>query len=166
MKTKLTFVKITAAFSLPEVTMAVGIASMAIVLLLGLVPSGLSSIRAAGVTMGESRIIQQISGEIQGADWGVPSGAGSFPNLTVYDGRTYLFDDQGTPLPSGGNSNFIGFVARVRIGLTAPVILPGGASSPNMVPVTIDIAAVGDPQYSFNNPDFYSTRTVLLTRQF
>ncbi len=156
-------------FSLPEVTMAVGIASMAIVLLLGLVPSGLSSIRDASNTLGETRIFQQIVGEIQGANWGDSVGAtGGFTNLNQYNDVRRFFDDQGTPLlDSDGRSLRLGYVARIRINPSGiPVSVPGGAPAPNMAAVTIDVAAVGDPDFPFNLGTLFKSHTVLLTRQF
>jgi len=160
-------------FSLPEVTMAVGIASMAIVLLLGLIPSGLSSIRDASVTLSETRIFQQVIGEIQGSNWGVTSaGAGGGPMtyslLPNYNQAKRYFDDQGTPLgDQDANSLRLGYVARISLNAnSAGVAVPGGVISPNMVAVTVDIAAVPDPQFSFDGTVPFKSRTFVVTRQY
>lgn len=167
-------------FSLPEVTMAVGIASMAIVLLLGLIPSGLSSIREASVTLSETRIFQQVIGEIQGADWGVASGDGaggamSYSRLPAYNGMRRFFDDQGTPLASNqAGSLRLGYVVQIRLNANGPgVAVPGGTVSPNMVAVTIDVAAVPDAQFNFDGDGTgrdgtapFKSRTFIVTRQF
>jgi uncharacterized protein (TIGR02598 family) len=156
-------------FSLPEVTMAVGIASMAIVLLLGLVPSGLSSIRDASITLGETRIFQQIVGEIQGADWGNQAGGvAGFANLNRYDSERRFYDDQGTPLQGAGvNSLRVSYVARIRMNASGGLVaVPGGQPALNMVAVTIDVAAVGDPDFRFDPGTLFKSHTVLVTRQF
>jgi uncharacterized protein (TIGR02598 family) len=166
-----------AGFSLPEVTMAVGIAAMAIVLLLGLVPSGLNSVRDASIKLAESRIIQQIAGEIQGANWGQQTGSGAlaWSNLGIYQDARRFFDDQGTPLaPGAGGVMGIGYVARITInpGNIQPAV-PTGLPSPNLVAVQIDVAAVPDPNFEFAPAGAdrplaanYRTHTVLVGRQF
>jgi uncharacterized protein (TIGR02598 family) len=160
---------LSAGFSLPEVTMAVGIASMAIVLLLGLVPAGVSAIRDASVTLSESRIIQQIAGEIQGANWGEGTGAAStYTLLSKYNGTKRYYDDQGTPLESGGeNSIRLGYVARIRLDAEgANNAVPGGAPSNNMAAVTVDVASVPNPNFNFEGDAPYKSRTLLITRQY
>ena len=163
----------TKAFSLPEVTMAVGIASMAIVLLLGLVPTGLNSLRDAAISLAEARIFQQISGEIQNADWGQPSGGGagalSYSLLPGYNDTRRFFDDQGTPLTDAqaNNSLRLAYVARIRLNATSNgVAVPGGQISNNMVLVTVDIAAVPDASFAFGGDVPFKSRTFVITRQF
>ena len=161
------------AFSLPEVTMAVGIASMAIVLLLGLVPTGLNSLRDAAISLAEARIFQQISGEIQNANWGHPSGGGagalSYSLLPGYNDTRRFFDDQGTPLTDAQatNSLRLAYVARIRLNATSNgVAVPGGQISNNMVLVTVDIAAIPDAGFAFNGDVPFKSRTFVITRQF
>jgi len=160
-------------FSLPEVTMAVGIASMAIVLLLGLIPSGLSSIRDASITLSETRIFQQIVGEVQGSNWGVSAGGAaggplSYSLLPNYNQAKRYFDDQGTPLgDQDANSLRLGYVARISLNANGTgVAVPGGVVSPNMVAVTVDVAAVPDPQFSFDGTVPFKSRTFVVTRQY
>lgn len=160
-------------FSLPEVTMAVGIAAMAIVLLLGLIPSGLTSIRDASVTLSETRIFQQVIGEIQGANWGSTGGDGSggamsYSNLPNYNGMKRFFDDQGTPLmDSQSGSLRLGYVAQIRLNANGSgVAVPGGVVSPNMVAVTIDVASVPDPSFDFDGRIPFKSRTFIVTRQY
>lgn len=160
------------AFSLPEVTMAVGIASMAIVLLLGLVPTGLNSLREASVSLAEARIYQQISGEIQNADWGVAGGGGgamSYSLLPAYHEARRFFDDQGTPITNNqaNNSMRLAYVARIRLNAESNgVAVPGGNISPNMVLLTVDVAAVPDPNFGFGPGQPFKSRTFVITRQF
>ncbi len=152
--------------------MAVGIAAMAIVLLLGLVPSGLQSIRDASTTLAEARIYQQIVGEIQSVNWNTPgspmlSGSDplSYPQLARYQGVRRFFDDQGTPLyDSQANSLRLVYVARVT--LTGALAVPNGMPSSNMVNVTIDVAAVPNADYDFPPNGPYSTRSFVVARQY
>ena len=158
-------------FSLPEITMAVGIAAMAIVLLLGLLPSGMNSIQAASNTLAETRIYQQIIGEVQSANWGVTGGtaAATIPTaLQIYDGAKRLFDDQGTPLPESGanNSMRVNYVARITLEPPGTTAVPGGQPSPNLLGVRIDVAAVPDPGFDFRGDVPFKTRTFVVSRQF
>lgn len=155
-------------FSLPEITMAVGIAAMAIVLLLGLLPSGLTSIRDASNVLAESRIHQQILGEIQASNWGVaPGGGGPPPNLAVYEGERRFFDDQGTPLSNNPNENLVGYVARISLNPAgvSPAV-PGGPPSINLVAVKVDIAAVPDMSFDFSGSVPFSSKTMVVAKQY
>lgn len=149
--------------------MAVGIAAMAIVLLLGLLPSGMSSIRGASNTLAEARIYQQIIAEIQTANWGVTGGTGAFPpGLNPYQNARRYYDDQGTPLDNAGaNSVRLSYVARVVLeGPGGPVAVPGGVPSQDLINVKIDIAAIPDAQFSFNGDVPFNSRAFTVARQF
>lgn len=158
----------TGGFSLPEVTMAVGIAAMAIVLLLGLLPSGMGSIRNASNTLAETRIYQQIIAEIQTANWGAASGGGLPPGLADYNNARRFFDDQGTPLElSGDDSIRLTYVSLIELeGPGGPVAVPGGLPSPDMLTVKINIAAVPDARFSFDGDVPFSSRAFTVARQF
>jgi uncharacterized protein (TIGR02598 family) len=155
-------------FSLPEVTMAVGIAAMAIVVLLGLVPAGMSSIRDASTTLAESRIIQQIAAEIQGSNWGTGSGtAATYVQLMTYNDTRRFYDDQGTPLEEDdSNSIRLSYVARIQINPTGAAAVPSGVPSNNLAAVKIDVAAIPNPDFNFNGDVPYKSRTVLIARQY
>lgn len=148
--------------------MAVGIAAMAIVVLLGLVPAGMSSIRDAATTLAESRIIQQIAAEIQGSNWGTGSGdATTYAQLNAYNDARRFFDDQGTPLDAGAaNSLRLSYVARIQINPDGASAVPAGAPSNNLATVKIDVAAVPDANFSFDGQAPYKTQTVLIARQY
>lgn len=160
--------KAASGFSLPEVTMAVGIAAMAIVLLLGLLPSGMSSIRGASNTLAETRIYQQIIAEIQTANWGATTGGALPPGLTPYAGARRFFDDQGSPLDLGGADSIrLTYVSEILLeGPGGPLAVPGGAPSPDMLTVRINIAAVPDARFSFNGEVPFSSRAFTVARQF
>jgi len=100
-------------FSLIEVTIAMAIASVALVTLIGMLPQGMDTMREAGDMAIEARIHQQILSEIQMAD---------FDRLDDYDQMEVYYDTQGEELGStkGGNSSAKGsfdhiYSARVSV---------------------------------------------------
>ena len=56
-------------FSLVEIVVAVGIVATVMVALLGMIPTGLSTVNEAADTMAEIRIAQQVIGEVQLTEW-------------------------------------------------------------------------------------------------
>lgn len=75
-----------AAFSLVEVTLAVAIASLALITFLGLLPQGLEISRKTSLMTLHSNVLEQIIRDLENAAWDtMPAGA---------DVRRY-FDDQG-----------------------------------------------------------------------
>ncbi len=89
-------------FSLIEVTIAMAIASVALVTLIGMLPQGMDTMREAGDMAIEARIHQQLLGEIQMAD---------FDRLDSYDDVEVYYDIQGEELGStapGGDSSVKG----------------------------------------------------------
>lgn len=95
-----------AAFSLVEVTIAIGIVSFAFVSVLGLIPTGLTTFRRAmDVSIG-SQIAQRVINEAQQTDFNVlTSGSHSAPRY---------FDDQGTEVRPA-NSASLSASERARI---------------------------------------------------
>lgn len=157
-------------FSLVEVTIALAIAALAITVLLGLTPSGLDSLRQSGNMAAETSITRQMLSELQSADWGVPGGgAPGWINLGEYNNQKRYFDDQGIELSSGADS-FVSYVARYSFPGQS-VTLPGGdagagGGSPDMILVTVDIAANPNPGYAFENPNQFTSRTWIIARQY
>jgi uncharacterized protein (TIGR02598 family) len=88
-------------FSLPEVTLAVAIASVGLTSTLGLMPKGLDTLRKAGDTAAQARIVQQISGMLSVAQWQDTSGNDLL--TTNYNGKHYYFDDMAAPLDATAN---------------------------------------------------------------
>lgn len=120
--------KITAdrgGFSLIEVTIAMAIASVALVTLIGLLPQGMDTMREAGDMAIEARIHQQILSEIQMAD---------FERLDDYDQMEVYYDIQGEELGStkGGDTSAKGSFEHVY---SARVSVPSqsGGSTPRSV---------------------------------
>lgn len=79
-------------FSLVEVVLAVGIMALGVVTILGLLPHGLEMTRKTANEQAETRIIDQIVGEMQSATW---------DSLDNRDAEVRFFDDQGLEITTG-----------------------------------------------------------------
>lgn len=90
-------------FSLVEVTLAMAIAAVAFVSIIGMIPQGLQTMQEAGDQAIEARIHQQILNELQMAPYGEPD---ITTVIDEYNGLEVYYDDQGEELgdSSGGNS--------------------------------------------------------------
>lgn len=101
-------------FSLPEVTLALGIAAFGITTLLGLMPQGLQNIRKAGDVAAASRISQHILGAL---------------DQTPAAARRYYFDAFAVPVdPAGKKKDDIAYVAEVALP-KADLTLPGAPTT-------------------------------------
>lgn len=111
-------------FSLVEVTIAMAIASVALVTLIGMLPQGMETMREAGDQAIQGRIHQQILNEIQMA---------SFERLDDYDKLELYYDSQGEELgTSTRDSSVKGEFEHIY---SARVTVPkqGGGSAPQSV---------------------------------
>lgn len=147
------------AFSLVEVTIAMAIAAVALVSIIGLIPRGMQTMQEAGDRAIEARIHQQILGELQMA----PFGEGGASALDTYNGLEIYYDAQGeeigdskTGSTAKGSFEHV-FSARVtvpRSGGELPDSVGGekfsgfrfaadGQTTELLRPVVVEIAAVG-----------------------
>lgn len=119
MKTHITLRKLRAhGFSLPEVTIALGIAAFGITTVLGLLPQGLNNIRKAGDVAAASRISQHILGAMD-----------QTPTVGAQPPRRYYFDAYAVPVdPAGRKKDAIAYVAEVGAP-AADLRLPGAAQT-------------------------------------
>ena len=159
-----------AGFSLPEVAIAVGIAALGLITLLGIIPSGLDSIRIAGQTTAEARIVSQVLGEIQLSDWGsVNRGSGTWSNLQTTAARRWYFDDQANPLSEAAATNSmdnrLAYVVRVQF-LGASRLTGASEDAADMQKVQVDIGVATEATYGFTNPRGYRVFPAVLTSQF
>jgi uncharacterized protein (TIGR02598 family) len=111
-----------AAFSLVEVTLALGIIAFAFVAIVGLIPVGLSTARDAMETSVRSQIVQRVVSDVKQTD------------LQDIDGGDLSFDDQANPV-SVGNADKI---YDVRVAL-ANVVLPSAPANADLQRVTITV---------------------------
>lgn len=150
-------------FSLVEVTIAMAIASVALVTLMGLLPQGLSTMREAGDEAIMARIHQQVLNELQVAD---------FDALNTYQGMEIYFDAQGEEIGNdkeggGGAKGSFQHIYSARIaipgtgggkmpdsvggGSFSPVSFDGGKTTTDLIqPVVIEVAAVAGLGGNFN----------------
>lgn len=114
------------AFSLVEVTLAIGIIAFAFVAIFGLVPIGLGSFRAALDTSVRAQIAQRLATEAQQTD---------FDTLLKDAKRLRYFDDEGTEVSENAS------IYTVGTELVATTALPVDAVSDNLLTLTVKIAA-------------------------
>jgi len=136
MSSKRSFFGSVNAFSLVEVTLALGIVAFSLVTLLGLMPLGLATFHKAVATSISSQIVQQVVTDVEQTD---------FTQLTTSsNGVTQLglryFDDEGNELPTAASP---GAIYQVNVVVNASPVLSGGSSTapPSMACLTIDIVA-------------------------
>lgn len=154
MKTpKKTHTSLRSGFSLVEVTIAVAIAALGFITLMGLLPTGINMAREAGQMSTGARIIQKLSGEMQFAAW-------EDINWKGYSPPRY-FTSEGTEISAAETSNpgelatLISYVASVQVpDQPLDVILPGtgaGAQKPAQYlrRVRICVASTSDPAFNF-----------------
>jgi len=82
-------------FSLIEVTIAMAIAAVALVTLLGLIPQGMNTMREAGDQAIEGRIHQQLLNEIQMTPF---EDSGGVSLINTYNNMEFYYDGQGEEL--------------------------------------------------------------------
>ncbi len=103
--------KVPSAFSLVEVTLALGLVSFAVLAVMGLLPVGLSNLRQSMDQTVEAQIVQSIAAQ---------SVVAQFPALA--SGNQY-FDDQGMPTDAGPDALYTATVTVI------PPTYPGSENS-------------------------------------
>lgn len=134
-------------FSLVEVVLATGIMALGVITILGLLPHGLEMTRKTANEQAETRIVDQIVGELQSADWsGLQSQIGT-PQ------RRY-FDDQGLEITQSGNGGDFNTLLTYVVEVTLPqldVKLPSnGTAAPNQNLRRVIIKMIAAPMMNFN----------------
>jgi uncharacterized protein (TIGR02598 family) len=114
-----------AAFSLVEVTLAVGIFGFAFTMIVGLIPAGLITFRQAMDASVTSQICQRVINDAQQTD---------FDALTSGGNSTRYFDDQGYESATSTNA-----IYKVETSVTGSTQMPGNATTTNLATVKIAI---------------------------
>jgi len=165
---------VTAGFSLIEVTISIAITAVALVALMGMLPAGMKTMREATDRAVETRIHQQVLGEIQLAEW---------DNRFKFDYRApggdgvHFYDDQGIEIESGDPDFDFKHVYTARVSVPKQgdklpasingdtyqgVFVPGEPSAdPNLQLVIVEITSVNDPAFEgaggFDDDKFLKT---------
>lgn len=182
-------------FSLIEVTIAMAIAAVAMVTLLGLIPQGMNTMIEAGDEAIMGRIHQQLLNEIQLTPFSDSVGDSL---LKEFDGQRFFYDSQGEELSNTMESGSATadreegsfahiYTARISIpdfGTALPdslggtsfdgVTFGGGAINENIRPVIVEVAAVAglgkgfdfDREENFHLIETYQSMVVKMGRDF
>jgi len=120
------------AFSLVEVTLALGLSCFCLLAVVGLLPVGLSTLRQATEQSIESQIVQQMNSELL---------LHPFSQLeTGYAAKTVYFDEEGKSVTDAGKARY-----RVQTSLASPSypgsanVSSGGALDSSLRVVRVDI---------------------------
>jgi len=128
-----------AGFSLVEITLAVAIAALAIITLLGLLPQGLDMARKTSMMINDSNIVEQITHDMENASFDL------LPSATT---KKY-YNDQGREVAQDATD--LAYV--VEIEPKQVVALPKAEmTQPYMKRMVIRIAATSSPAFVFAPP--------------
>ena len=143
------------AFSLAETTMAVAIAALGIVSIMGLMPQGLETSRKTGNIAAQSRIMQEVTGDLESMDWA------SLDNYVLAN-PTRTYDDQGVRLNSGtGAQGLVSYVAHVDLKNDAILPQTGVLSrSIFMRRLVVKIANTGRTDFDFSDSNAIRYKTI------
>ncbi len=144
-----------AGFSLIEVTISIAITAVALVALMGMLPAGMKTMREATDRAVETRIHQQILGEVMLADWDDQT---RLQNL--FHDKIRYYDDQGIELEAGMDDFDFSHVYTARIQIpNQALVMPGAdASKANLQLVIVEITSLNEPSFKngsgFDNENF------------
>lgn len=131
-----------AAFSLVEVTLALGIFAFAITAIFGLLPLGLSSFRQAMDTSVSSQICQRVINDAQQTDFSVLTTVTS-QNTASSNGNVKqplrYFDNEGNEVPCSNGVPSAAYLYKVNTVVIPATAMPGAAKNANLATVVIQI---------------------------
>jgi len=116
------------AFSLIEVTLAMGLLSFCLLTVMGLIPVGLTSLRRAVEQTVVSQIAQQLNGEILLTPYSQLA--------TKYGGQEICFDEAGGQVADLSKARY-----KAQMSLSNP-IYPGSTNAPTSTPIVGSIQTV------------------------
>ena len=144
--------RVAAGFSLVETVLAMAVMSLAITVLLGLLPHGLEMSRKAGISAGEARVTGDVLAELSRVAW---------TDLQKYDGRMFYFDDQGVRMENF--SEPVSYVARAKV--PTGLKLPGASEDADALRrVVVQVASTANRNFAFDENQAFSTYTSIISR--
>lgn len=136
-------------FSLPEVTIAVGIAALGLVALLGLMPQGMEMARKTGELAAQRQIVEQVSRDLEQTSWAELQALAASTT-----GQVKAFSEQGIEVAPGAVNT--SYVANVRVFDLTAQLPQGVGGSPRTEPflrkVVTRIATTTNMGYNFDDP--------------
>lgn len=172
-------------FSLVEVTIAMAIAALASITLLGMIPSGMQTMRDAGDQAIMGRINQRILSEIQLTPFGVKGNETTL--IDSFDGKERFYDDQGeemkigSPLTEAQIRDDLLHVYSAKIHIPSPGggtmpksvggsnyagVKLGSTPDPNLRTVVIEVAAVGGRDSSRSHFEWSEDKNLSLIKTY
>ena len=154
-------------FSLPEVTISVGVATLGITSTLSLLPQSLSTLKKSGDLAAETRITQQIVSSVTQSRWADDKGADLLSG--DYKNKLFYYDDEAVQVDGNNHGSLQAYVAQVSV-TTPDLQLPADSESSTVNPylrrVTVKIANAGNARFDFDSaaPHSYHTYTSLISR--
>lgn len=137
MKTSVKLPRKVLGFSLVEVTLAMGIASLGLLTILGLMPQGLEMSRKTGQIVSERHLVEQIIRNLEQTSWNL---------VTVGDSMKY-YDDQGVEVQS---ANELGRTFSARVEVASANLRMPGAKTDETALKKVTIKVTSSPQRSFD----------------
>lgn len=159
------------AFSLVEVTIAVAIAALGFLTLLGLLPQGMNMARNSAEMSVGSKIVQKISGDLQSMAWDRITWTGyGPPRYFTNEGREMTKADTNAE----DMAATLAYVASVQVPVKPmDVVLPAGTAGGNATTpetylrrVKISVATTQDTEFNFNTapPARFTSTSALIAR--
>lgn len=149
MKTTLPYfgrVRQLAGFTLAEVAISVGIATICLLTLLGLVPFGLDTLRSSANRQAEARMIQTIVSDYQTATWIKQDGGGVRSNILA--DKVFYFDQTGTPVASVTDAARM-YAVQATVDKTEPKLTGDALTNPYLRRLNLRFTGDRDPDKAF-----------------
>jgi uncharacterized protein (TIGR02598 family) len=108
------------AFTLPEVALSVGIATIALLTLLGMVPFGLDTIRASANKQAEARMVQTITTFYQTTPWVTQDGGSGSTKIELKD-KMFFFDQTGAEVQNADAADRM-YTVEAKVEPTPPTL--------------------------------------------
>ena len=155
-----------AGFTLPEVILAVGLASTTLLTLVTIMASGLAIVADSSTATASAQISRSIVTRVQSADWQLSADYSSARVPGSAAGGVFYFDDQGASCPAGDMQG-VSFTARLDW-LGSDVGLPGAPKNAFIRKISVRVAAGARTSGFFEKAEnaraIHTTHTAVATR--